>query len=191
MELREQIISKGAKTEMKFTDFWVQSYQIPNSICYSPSYQVLHTYPHAGGCLPKLPFPLPVKLKRKQQRQQHRAVCRQTLYARVTFTVLSKPVHILQAVVWSLRNTLLVLCSSSSHHGIAQWSSDVCIDSKYADLVHVRQFCHNQHKNCYRIEEKHRLLVVSQVRCNQIPGRTHLRIYATQYDNINLVSKIQ
>ena len=35
MELREQIISKGAKTEMKFTDFWVQSYQIPNSICYT------------------------------------------------------------------------------------------------------------------------------------------------------------
>ena len=35
MELREQIISKGAKTETKFTDFWVPSYQIPNSICYS------------------------------------------------------------------------------------------------------------------------------------------------------------
>ena len=148
MELREQIISKGAKTEMKFTDFWVISgfhltkYQTTSATQFS----ILPTATHLSTCwllFTKLPFPLPVKLKRKQQRQQHRAVCRQTLYARVTFTVLSKPVHILQAVVWSLRNTLLVLCSSSSHHGIAQWSSDVCIDSKYADLVHVRDFCYN------------------------------------------------
>lgn len=118
-----------------------------------------------------------------QSSLQANLVCYSNIYS-------SKSVHILQAVVSSLRNTLLVLW----HHGITsmyflQWSSDVCIDSKYADLVHVRQFCHNQHKNCYRIEEEHRLLVVGQMRCNQIPGRTRLRIYATRYDNINLSFK--
>lgn len=46
----------------------------------------------------------------------------------------------------------------------------VSIDSKYADLVHVREFCNHHYKDGQRVEEQHRMLIVCCVRSNQVPA---------------------
>jgi len=47
----------------------------------------------------------------------------------------------------------------------------ICINSKDADLVHVRELSNHEHKNSEGVEEEHRMLVVCRVRGNQIPAK--------------------
>ena len=136
-------------------------YKTANSICYTLS------YPHTAVFHALKEDFQWTNSKGRSCDNKHTAVCRQTLYARVTFTVLSTPTQILQADV---PLSELGACESESMYFL-NWPSDVCIDSKYADLVHVWQLCYNQHENRHGVEEKHRLLVVGQVWCNQVPEK--------------------
>lgn len=44
-----------------------------------------------------------------------------------------------------------------------------CIDSKDANLVHVRELCNHHDKYSKRVEQQHRMLIVCRVRCYQVP----------------------
>lgn len=44
------------------------------------------------------------------------------------------------------------------------------IDSKYADLVHVREFCDHHYKYSQCVEKEHRVLIVCCVRGYQVPA---------------------
>ena len=46
----------------------------------------------------------------------------------------------------------------------------VSIDSKYADLVHVREFRNHHYKDGQCVEEQHWMLIVCCVRSNQVPA---------------------
>ena len=60
-----------------------------------------------------------------------------------------------------------------TRHGFLRRSM-ISIDSKYTDLVHVRELCDHKHKNSQCVQEKHRVLIICGVRGDKIPGKQNV-----------------